>query len=218
MEGDRLLVRAQVRGGVTADRVFVLVANRAEASGEAPLDDLPGQGGRFDVVARFVSAALLTSHGIREGASVIVWFKRGEPDPVAVRIRGGDAVGLRPDERSTAARLNKALAATAMPVWQKVGDGVEIRATSLGDLVERLPEPAWLLSEGGGFREEAFVEGASFVIGDQDGFEEEQRSILEERCAGLVSVGPVALQADQVVGIAHNVMDRAKGSRRAHRP
>lgn len=187
----------------------MLVANRADPSGGAPLKDLPGQGGRFDVVARFVNAALLTSHGIREDATVVVWFAKGEPEPVAVRIRGRDAVGLRPDERSTAARLNKVLSKTGMPVWQDVGDGVELRTLPFDELVEELVDPVWVLLEDGDAIEASTPVGGSFVVGDQDDFTEEQRGVLEAHSKGGVSVGPISLQADQVATVVNNVLDRA---------
>lgn len=190
------------------DRVFVLVANRADPSGAAPLDDLPGQGGRFDLVARFVNAALLKSHGIREDTGAIVLFTRASPDPVAVRVLGGDVVGLRPDERSTAARLNQVLSSPAMPVWQEISDGVELRSVELGELLEDLPGPVWALLEEGDRLESSAREGGSFVLGDQDGFTRSQRALLQDRCSGALSVGPRPLQADQVVPIVHNALDR----------
>lgn len=197
-------------GGVDPERVFVLVANRADPSGQAPLDDLPGRGGRFDLVARFVNSALLTSHGIREGTAAIVLFTRGDPEPVAVRVQGGKVVGLRPDERSTAARLNKALSRTAMPVWQEVDDGIELRSVELGALLEDLPSPIWLLHEDGGLLEQASLAGGSFVVGDQDGFSKAQFKALSSACRRCLSVGPVSLQADQVASVVHNRLDRVQ--------
>lgn len=194
---------------MTADRVFVLVANRTDPSGDVPLDDLPGAGGRMDLVARFVNGALLTSHGVREDASAIVVFTRADPDPVAVRVRGAEAVGLRPDERSTAARLDKALDVAAMPVWQGVGDGLALRAAPLDELLEDLPDPLVVLHEDGTPLEAAELAGGTFVLGDQDGFTDEQRALLEQASAEELSVGPVALQADQVVAVVHNALDRA---------
>lgn len=194
---------------MSAARVFVLVADRADPSGQAPLDDLPGAGGRMDLVARFVNATLLTSHGVREDASAVVVFTRGDPDPVAVRVRGAEAVGLRPDERSTAARLNKALRSAAMPVWQDVGDGLALRSGALDELLADLPAPLVVLHEDGPGLEDAEIAGGTFVLGDQDGFTDEQMALLEGAGAEILSVGPVALQADQVVAVVHNALDRA---------
>lgn len=196
-------------GSVSTERTVLLVANRADPTGSFPLEDLPGAGGRFDLVARFVTACLLTSHGIREDTAAIVLFTRAEPDPVAVRIQGANAVGLRPDERSTAARLVKALEATAMPVWQDVGDGVELKATTLDGLLDELPEPLVHLHEVGTPIEEAPLQAGTFVLGDQDGLTSQQQEIVKGVVTARVSLGPVALQADQAVTVVHNVLDRA---------
>lgn len=191
------------------DRTFLLVANRADPSGKIPLDDLPGAGGRFDLVARFVVASLLTSHGIREDARAIVCFTRAEPEPVALSIAGSDVVGIRPDERATAARLMQALEATAMPVWQDVGRGIEAKATTLGDLLSELPAPRIGLHETGEPLEGSGLTRGSFVLGDQDGLTDEQRALVDEAAERTCSVGPVPLQADQVVTVVHNALDRA---------
>ncbi len=95
-----------------------------------------------------------------------------------------------------------------MPVWQDVGDGVELRSGSLPEVLADLPAPVWALSERGDLVEDASLSGGSFVMGDQDGFSGEQLDLLEDRCEGMVSVGPVALQADQVVSVVHNGLDR----------
>lgn len=194
---------------MTADRTFVLVANRADPTGEAPLDDLPGAGGRLDLVARFVTSSLLTSHGIREDTAVVVLFTRATPEPVALRVDGGSVIGLRPDERSTAARLNEALEATAMPVWQDVGDGVELKSLTLEALLDELPRPVVLLDEAGEGLDEASLAPGTYVLGDQDELTAEQREAVEARVDARVAVGPVPLQADQVVTVVHNVLDRS---------
>jgi tRNA (pseudouridine54-N1)-methyltransferase len=193
---------------VPEERVLVLVAERADPTGSAPLDDLPGAGGRFDLVARFVNAALLTSHGIREATDAVVLFTRAEPDPVAVRVQGGEVTGLRPDERSTAARVNAALEGTAMPVWQAVDEGVEVRAVDLATLVDEAPGPLVRLHEEGEPLSAAPPAGGTFVLGDQDGLAGEHRRVLDEAGARRISVGPVPLQADQVAAVLHNALDR----------
>ncbi|MEC9204261.1 MAG: tRNA (pseudouridine(54)-N(1))-methyltransferase TrmY, partial [Candidatus Thermoplasmatota archaeon] len=47
-------------------RRFAVIGHRAMARGKLPLNDLAGAGGRFDVLVRATTAALLTSHGLRE--------------------------------------------------------------------------------------------------------------------------------------------------------
>jgi tRNA (pseudouridine54-N1)-methyltransferase len=194
--------------GVDRERAFLLVANSAVASGDVDLADLPGSGGRFDIVARFVARSLLTSHGIREDTQAVVHFTRPDDESVALRVHGEDVSGLRPDERSTAARLAKALSSEPMPVWQTVDEGVETRVVSFEELLADPPEPLTLLTEAGDPIEDLDLDGGTFVIGDHEGLTSEQRSLAAERAAYVASVGPVSLQADQVATIVNNELDR----------
>jgi tRNA (pseudouridine54-N1)-methyltransferase len=47
-------------------RQFVVVGHDAPTTDDFSLDDLPGAG-RLDVLCRCITAALLLSHGIRDG-------------------------------------------------------------------------------------------------------------------------------------------------------
>lgn len=192
---------------VTGGPCFVLVANRARPDPQVPLDDLPGKGGRFDLVARFVNAALLTSHGIRHDARAIVVFA-GVPDPVAMRVSGDAVTGIGPDERSTAARLLQALQATPMPVWQAVEDGIELKRADLETVLGDVAAPIAFLHEDGQPLPEAGTGAATFVLGDDRGFTDEQRTAVREAADLEVRVGPRPLQADHVAAILVNELDR----------
>lgn len=196
---------------VTGPRTLLLVANHARPDPGLALDDLPGLGGRFDLVARFVNAALLTSHGIREGAHAIVVFTRPE-EPVALRVRGDAVTGIGPDERSTAARLLAALDATPMPVWQEVADGIDLRAGDLPTLLAETPTPRTLVHEDGDALP-ATVGVGTFVVGDHDGFTPEQRDRLVKQTDRVVNLGPTALQADHVAAVLHHELDAAADDR-----
>lgn len=187
-----------------AGTVFVLVANTARPSSEVPLEDLAGRGGRFDLVARFVNAALLTSHGIREDAEAWVAFTRPE-EPVWLRVQGASVTGIGPDERSTAARLRGVLEATPMPVWQAVEDGIELRVGSLTDVLADAPEPRVLLHETGEPLGD-LAEG-TFLVGDHDGFTDEQLDALDALADVRVRLGATALQADHVAAVLHHELD-----------
>jgi len=193
---------------VAGERAFLLVANHAVATDDIDLADLPGAGGRFDVVARFVARTLLTSHGIREDTQAVVYFDRGDEESVALRMLGEEVSGLRPDERSTAARLAKALGSTPMPVWQDVDEGAQTRVVDLETLVAELPDPVTLLDEAGDRLETLDVSSGTFVVGDHEGLTSDQRSLVADRALYVASVGPVSLQADQVATIVNNELDR----------
>jgi tRNA pseudouridine-54 N-methylase len=191
---------------VTGSRTLVLVANHARPEPDLPLDDLPGLGGRFDLVARFVNAALLTSHGIREDTDAIVVFTQ-PGEPLAIRVRGDEVTGVGPDERSTAARLLGALEATPMPVWQAVAEGIELRTGALSELLTDLADPL-VLVHGDGEPLAGDRDAGTFVIGDHAGFTQAQRDRLVKQAEGVASLGSTALQADHVAAVLHHELDR----------
>src|SRR5579859_1995937 len=91
-------------------RRFVILGQTAQASPDFRLDDLPGTSGRLDVLVRCVRAALLISHGVRQDAIVYLVLCGGEAAPRVLRVVGAAVRFLRPDERSLATLLKKALA------------------------------------------------------------------------------------------------------------
>nr|HOP09024.1 tRNA (pseudouridine(54)-N(1))-methyltransferase TrmY [Candidatus Methanofastidiosa archaeon] len=51
---------------------FIIKANKARTSPDFLLKDLPGSGGRMDILCNCVESALLVSHGIRTDVEVIL--------------------------------------------------------------------------------------------------------------------------------------------------
>src|SRR5215207_1855813 len=92
-------------------RRFVVIGQRATASPEFSLLDIPGTSGRLDVLLRCVRAALLVSHGLRRDVVVYLVLQGGPRAPRTVRIDGATARFVRPDERSLATLVQKSLAA-----------------------------------------------------------------------------------------------------------
>ena len=84
-------------------RQFIVLAHELSADAEINLDDLPGAG-RLDLLSRCVTSALLCSHDIRENVRVHLVV-----DGYLVSFDGETIRGLSPDERSTAARIRRAL-------------------------------------------------------------------------------------------------------------
>ena len=83
------------------DRRFAIIGNRAPSSGKLNLNDLPGDGGRMDVLVRAVNSALFISHGIRKDTQIVVHLMGGSI-PRRVFFDGCELRGVRPDERSIA--------------------------------------------------------------------------------------------------------------------
>lgn len=231
-------------------RRFVVIGQRATASAGFSLTDIPGTSGRLDVLIRCVRAALLVSHGLRRDTAVYLVLLGGPEAPRSLRIDGAAARYLRPDERSLAVTLQKALAeaskarlaaqlsreglllgetieeTAARAAWAAArGSFVAIRpgiAVAEGGLAAVLadlgPEvAAHVLEEGAPDLRESALEGENpvFFLGDHLGFDEASRGLLAQLGALAVGVGPVSLQADDVIAIVANELDRREARFRA---
>jgi tRNA (pseudouridine54-N1)-methyltransferase len=202
---------------------FVVIGQRADASGEFLPDDLPGTSGRLDVLLRCVRAALLWSHGIRDDVTMYLVLCGGPRAPRALRITGSGARFVRPDERSLATLARKTLASRAdesAEGFVEVRPGIAIARDGLESVLAEVGVvPGFVLEEGGpDVRDcdDAALGDAAFFLGDHLGFEEPTRARLGARGARPVSVGPRSLHAEDVITIVLNELDRrpprAKGS------
>jgi tRNA (pseudouridine54-N1)-methyltransferase len=205
-------------------RRFVVVGQKAIASEEFRLDDLPGTSGRLDILARCLRAALLSSHGLRRDVVVYLVLLGGPRAPRVVRVDGRQVQFLRPDERSLAVLLQKVLASRAdegssgfAPVRPGIavaqGELEPVLADAVGAPVLVLDEAApdiralpdaVLLHEG-----EA---GALFVLGDHLGIPAAMERRLAATGAVRVGIGPVPIHADDVVAVVTNELDRRKAA------
>lgn len=196
-------------------RRFLVVGHKAASGPGFSLKDLGGTGGRIDILARALAAAFLTSHGLREDVELVTLHLGPPSAPKAVRFRGGRLKHVNPDERSCALLFEKALGtATTGPVWQPSTPGVEVAVLAFEEVLDEVARGGalFMLDEAGEDVAEVEVpKEATFVLGDHVGFSEEEVAALVARGARRVSLGPVSLQADQCIVVAHNHLDRAMG-------
>lgn len=191
-------------------RRFLLVAHDARTAADFSLDDLPGSGGRMDVVARCVAASLLVSHGVREDAEFVAVLQGPPKPPRTVRFVGAHVRGLNPDERSTAALINKALAEEGQ-AEHAAHPGVHVSGQGIADLLVRWHEPLVLLLEGApDVRASALPKDATFVLSDHHDLTVEETRTFSDAARLILSVGPRPLQSDQVIAIVHNELDRRR--------
>jgi tRNA (pseudouridine54-N1)-methyltransferase len=194
---------------------FVVIGQKADASGEFLPDDLPGTSGRLDVLLRCVRAALLWSHGIREDVTVYLVLCGGPRAPRALRIDGATARFIRPDERSLATLARKTLASRADEAadgFVEVRAGIAIARQGLESVLSELgAAPGFVLEEGApDLRDspEAMVGEAVFFLGDHLGFDQHTRARLASSGARPLGVGPRSLHAEDVVAVVLNELDR----------
>jgi tRNA (pseudouridine54-N1)-methyltransferase len=193
---------------------FVVVGQKATASPDFSLINLPASSGRLDVLLRCLRAALMYSHGLRRDVIVYLVLLGGPPAPRTLRVDGATARFLRPDERSLAVLVQKALAAPVEPGssgFAPVRPGVAIAEGGLDAVLADLGEASlYVLEEGApDVRGVALDAGEkAFFLGDHVGFDETTRARLAALGATPIGVGPVSVHADDAVVLVVNELDR----------
>jgi tRNA (pseudouridine54-N1)-methyltransferase len=186
-------------------RRFVVLAHKVPTSGEFSLNDLPGTGGRVDVLCRAVGASFFVSHGIRTDTETTLLVQNS----VQVRIAGDRVRRLNPDERSTAAILQLALrGATTEEV--ETTPGVIVSPSSLPQVLDRLYQleahPVVLHEQGNPMDSFAFPESPAFILSDHEDFSDEDEAALAD--LPRLSLGSVVLHTSQCITILHYLLDR----------
>lgn len=196
-------------------RRFVIIGQRATASDDFLLEDVPGTSGRLDVLLRCLRAGLLFSHGMRRDVVMYLVLLGG---PRAPRVLRADAVALkfvRPDERSLANLVRTALASRAddgVRAFVEVRPGVSLFSGGLEHVIQDLggATPYVLVEHAPDIRDVAELgrHNTAFFLGDHLGLDEMALAQLEAIGARSISVGPVSLHAEDVIAIVSNEIDR----------
>jgi tRNA (pseudouridine54-N1)-methyltransferase len=213
------MVATELRSPVSMRR-FVIIGQKATASGDFRLDDLAGTSGRLDVLLRCIRSAILISHGVRRDVVVYLVLRGGTRAPRVLRVEAAATKFLRPDERSLATLVKKALEAQAAGEDEgfiDVRPGISVRRGGLDEIVAELGDARLFVLEptGTDLRLAVDLNGtdATFVLGDHLGLDDTTRARLAALGAVSLRVGPVAIHADDVVTIVSNELDRRRTGR-----
>jgi tRNA (pseudouridine54-N1)-methyltransferase len=131
-----------------------------------------------------------------------------------LRIAGRDAQFLRPDERSLALLVKKALdraPSSGDSAFHEVKPGLAVADGGLECVLADAPHATlyWLAEGGTDVRNEALdARDSLFILGDHLGFDATTRARLESLVCRVISVGPVSLHTDDVVSLVHGELDR----------
>lgn len=200
-------------------RAFVMIGQRATASPDFLLADVPGTSGRLDVQLRCLRAAMLYSHGLRRDTKAYLVLMGGPLAPRVLRIDGKAIRFVRPDERNLASLVKKALArASDAPGFNEIRPGLAIARGGLevvlADVGEMTP---FVLEEGATDVRDADldVSDALFFVGDHLGFDDATRAVIHDYRATPIGVGPVSVHADDAIAIVTNELDRREAKVRA---
>lgn len=183
---------------------FAIIGHRARTDGGFSLTDLPGSGGRMDVLCRCVNASLFLSHDLRRDA-VCYLVLCGEPaGPKTVKFSGELVRSLSPDERSAAALVKKVIDTPCGSEFREASQGIFIRK---GGLDRLLSEHAFgVLDERGTDVRKADNLPEAFLLSDHLNFTDAEETLIAD--LPRYSVGPKCLHADHTITLVHNELDR----------
>lgn len=197
-------------------RDYIVVGHKARTDGDFNLNDLPGTGGRMDIMCRCVNSALFLSHDLRRDVNIYMVLM-GEPTPPKiVKFEGENVRYLNPDERSSGSLIKKALSVAARPFWKESTPGVWVKTGDLGDVLEELLKEGdrslfYLREDGTDIRDvvKELNSNAVFVLGDHEGMGMKEEMQIIDAGGKTIHVGPLSLHADHCIILVNNEMDRA---------
>lgn len=183
---------------------FAIIGHLARTDGGFSINDLPGSGGRMDVLCRCVNASLFLSHDLRRDVDCYL-ILCGEPSgPKTVKFSGAQVRSLSPDERSAAALIKKVIDVPCGSEFREAAQGVFIRKGGLERLL--LEHRFAVLDENGTDIRHATDLPEAFILSDHLNFTETEEALLHD--CPRYSVGPKCLHADHTITVLHNELDR----------
>lgn len=185
---------------------FAIIGHLARADGEFSLNDLPGSGGRMDVLCRCVNASLFLSHDLRRDTECYLILCGGSAAPKTIRFSGNTVRSLSPDERSAGALVKKALNLPVGSEFRDAAPGVSVRKGGLERLIA--DDSFAVLDEKGSDIRSAESLPTSFILSDHLNFTGEEESLIQQY--PRYSVGPSCLHADHTITVLNNELDRRR--------
>ncbi|MFH0815400.1 MAG: tRNA (pseudouridine(54)-N(1))-methyltransferase TrmY [Methanobacteriota archaeon] len=194
-------------------REFVFVAHRVPRGGDFTLNDLTGAGGRVDLVARSVGAALLLSHGIRRDTLAHVIINTNPAKPRHICFDWEKVRYLNPDERNGASLIRNALMRCPAEGDVESSPGVTVARRGLPEILEKASKPLVLLAEGAPAPDwKGLSGGATFILSDQQDLTAEELAIVEKAGATRAGLGERCLHTDHCVTVVNYRLDAVDGT------
>lgn len=185
-------------------RRFVVIGHLARTDGAFSLDDLPGIGGRMDLLCRCVQSSLFLSHTLRRDVECYLILCGDPVPPKTILLKGEEVRYLNPDERSTAALIRKALSLPAGREFRLSTPGIYIRSEGLETFLSE-NEIAFADEHGRDIRISCPTP-TTFLLSDHLNLTKQEQALIRD-CPRF-SVGPRSLHADHVITLLHNELDR----------
>ena len=198
-------------------RAFVLLARKARTTPDFELNDLPGSGGRLDLVARCVTQALWLSHKLREDTCFYAVLCGPRNPPKSIAFFAPSLRRVSPDERNIGSWIKKALEKSEKEKskdWLFVQPGIAIAKIGLIKLLEELKSDFtfYVLHEKGEKIESVeFASNPCFILGDHLGIPKKiENHVVKKFKAKKVSLGKQSYLASSCIAIVHHELDKRK--------
>lgn len=195
-------------------REFILMALKAVTKPDFILNDLPGSGGRMDLVCRCISNALWISNDLRRDTTIHAVLGGPNDPPRTISFDGKYLRGANPDERNIASHIRIALKRgldLKLDEEAKVSPGIKIAKRSFETLVKEKSKTVQLIYlhwDGDDIRKFNFKDDVCLITGDHIGLPRKTEKLLDRLGAKKVSIGPRIYLASHVISIVHNELDR----------
>ena len=191
-------------------REFILYARKAVTSNDFSLNDLPGSGGRMDLVARCICNALWISHDLRRDSCIHVVACGAPNPPRVISFYGSLLRAVSPDERSIASWIKKA------PKGKN--PGIRVRRLSFQQLISELASDGkffYIIHEKGRDISELYLkEDAVFIVGDHLGLPLKEENFVTRFPHEKLSLGSTSYLASQCITILNYELDRQRMGKR----
>jgi len=202
-------------------RAFVLFARKARTAPDFSLNDLPGSGGRLDLVARCITQALWLSHKLRDDASFFAVLNGPPSPPITIAFYASLLQHVSPDERNLASWIKIALEKLEqnpkVKEWIKVQRGIAVMRCGIEELVSDLHSSGFsiyiLHERGKDITELEFDFNSCFVLGDHLGLPKKIENFIARKCGAIkVSLGPTSYLASSCIAVVNYLLDRGARS------
>jgi len=187
---------------------FLVIGHTASTDASFSLNDLPGGGGRMDLICRAVGSSLFLSHGIRTDTICDILLL-GQPHPSRIiRFDGSALRSLSPDERNIASHIKRALAIPTGKTLRQAGPGLFCKA---GTLAEQLMEGKYAVLDESGIDIRTVGDEDmpdSFLLSDNQNLTGAEQEITAN--LPCYSLGPSIVHADHAIVLILNEIDRRR--------
>lgn len=191
-------------------RTFVLFARKARTDSNFNIEDLPSSGGRMDLVARCITAALWLSHAIRPYSKIYAVLNGPPNPPVTILFDGGSIRKVSTDERTTALWIKKALKEDFGKEWHEFRPGILIARKSFQEIIKELKDfPIYVLHEKGEPISDVDVkENPVYIVGDYLGIPYKDEKFAMRYAESKVSLGKQVYLASSCISIVNWILDQ----------